>query len=285
MNSGKLQRQSPIFGDKGHAFLALIIIAAMLGVMYVPVFVVFFFSVFAYFVYKSLAGNNRNLTREIFEFYLAAHEMLRDDERRWFGFEIREAIGRGESIIERMSSAPPLLRFAVGALYTKIGEHKSAISYLGPVMEQSSGDELNIVYPTAELRDYVRVLRKIERSPAEAPLTSSAVRSLERIRRFRGPILLEESRKAFATYEPKPIESADRIADNLLRQSASESHLAGDEPPPGVTVEMLKADQVSPAAVKKNGNEAEPAADDKRFGSRKPITEVLHDIYDNQSAR
>ncbi|MER3430594.1 MAG: hypothetical protein C4324_06030 [Blastocatellia bacterium] len=285
MKPGQLQRQGSIFGDKGHAFLAAIIIAAMLGVMYVPIFVVFFFSVFAFFVYKSLAGNNRNLTHEIFEFYLTANEMLRDDERRWFGFEIRDAIGRGESIVERMSTAPPLLRFAIGALYNKIGEHKSAISYLASAVEQSSGDELKIVYPTSELRDYVRVLRKIERSPAEAPLTSASVRSLERIRRFRGAVLLEESRKAFATYEPKPIEDSDRIADKLLQQSAVESRLMGEEPPPVVTVEVLKTDVRSAESGVKNCSAVEPSADEKPFGSRKPITEVLHDIYDSQASR
>lgn len=287
MNSGQIQKVKPHFGEKGHVFLAVIIIAGMIGVMYVPVFVVFFFGIFAYFAYKSITGGSRSLTREIFEFYLTAHEILRDDDRRWFGFEIREAIGRGEMIIERMPAAPPLLRFTIGALYNKIGEHKSALSYLAPSIEQASGNELNIVYPTAELRDYVRVLRKIERSPAEAPLTSAAVRALERIRRFRGPTLLEESRNAFANYEPRPLTEANRDTERGERLGFADTESeSGVLVPNDSRTAVLQSDAESKSGVRvKAQNMAESSADDSRFISRKPISEVLHDIYDNQVSR
>jgi len=286
MNSGQLKLRKPTFGDKGHAFLALIIIAGMLGVMYVPVFVVFFFGIFAYFVYKSVSDSTRSLTREIFEFYLTANEMLRDDERRWFGFEIREAIGRGESIIERMPAAPPLLRFAIGALYNKIGEHKSAISYLAPALEQSSGNEINIVYPTSELRDYVRVLRKIERSPAEAPLTSAAVRALERTRRFRGSVLLEESRKAFANYEPKPLTASDSTLRPLSEGFSGESEALNTKlPSQDLTLDAAQnnSGMINPRSV--NPETSDQQQFDSRYNARKSISEVLHDIYDNQVSR
>ena len=65
------------------------------------------------------ASGSRNETREIFEFYLSANEILRDDERRWYGFEIKEAVHRGESILQRMSGAPPLLHFALGGFTIK----------------------------------------------------------------------------------------------------------------------------------------------------------------------
>ena len=47
------------------------------------------------------------------------------------------------------------------------------------------------------------MLRKIERTPAEAPLTSSAVRSLERARKNKGKLLLEHSRSQLKSGPPQ----------------------------------------------------------------------------------
>ena len=63
-------------------------------------------------------------------------------------------------------------------------------------MENENADESTYIYPSPELRNYVKILRKIEREPAEAPQTSAAIRALERARRNRGKALLEESRAA-----------------------------------------------------------------------------------------
>src|SRR6478672_2505321 len=195
MNDNKLQKRQPSgVVEKGQYALAFVVVAAMLVVAGFPAFVVFFFGIFAYFLWKIFTSGSRSETRDIFEFYLAANEMLRDDDRRWYGFEIREVISRGVRIVQSMSAAPPLVYFTLGALFNKIGEHKDAVANLKNALESEHADEMKFVFPSPELRNYVKVLRKIEREPAEAPMTSAAVRSLERARRLRGKSLLEESR-------------------------------------------------------------------------------------------
>jgi hypothetical protein len=38
----------------------------------------------------------------IFDFYIAADAILREEERRWYGFEIAEVIEHGESLLDIM---------------------------------------------------------------------------------------------------------------------------------------------------------------------------------------
>ena len=179
MSDNKLQKTLPsAIKEKGQYFLAFGVIASMLLVAGFPTFVVFFFIIFAYFLFKIFAAGSRNETRDIFEFYLSANEILRDDERKWYGFEIHEVVNRGERILQMMTGTPPLVYFTLGALYNKIGDHAAAVHHLSHVLENESSDEAAYVYPSPELRNYVRVLRKIEREPAEAPMTSAAVRHL-----------------------------------------------------------------------------------------------------------
>ncbi len=258
----------------------------MLLVAGFPVFVIFFFGIFAYFIFRIFASGSKNETRDIFEFYLAANEILRDDGRNWFGFEVREAISRGESIVHRMTAAPPLVHFALGALYNKAGDHQSAINSLTQVVEGDNGNEASYVYPTAELRNYVKVLRKIEREPAEAPLTSASIRALERARRLRGRAILEQSRAAY-------VESSNRAAASPTPQLPENGRRSVTHQPE--IVEVADSD-ISPADRQNNGSQPHASGDgehrlrerkesskkEKRdpFVDRKPITEVLHDIYD-----
>ena len=142
MSDNKLERRQPgALKEKGQYALAFVVVAAMLIVTNIPVFVIFFFGIFAYFVVKMFSTSSGNETREIFEFYLAANDILRDDDRRWYGFEIKEAIDRGEAILQRMSAAPPLVRFTLGALYNKFGDHKAAVNHLSQVVENPHADE------------------------------------------------------------------------------------------------------------------------------------------------
>lgn len=282
MSENSLQKRVPAaIKEKGQYVIAFGIIASMLVVAQVPVFVIFFFAVFAYLVVKVLGSNSRSETREIFEFYLSANEILRDNERRWYGFEINETIQRGENIIARMSAAPPLVRFAVGALYNRVGEHKSAVKYLSEVLERPAGDELSFVFPTPELRSYVKVLRKIEREPTDAPLTSAAIRALERARRVRGSTLLEESRVRFANAVPRPPEVMElsEATENKEMDATplvySEADAIEGVPPhsPDSVVKDVRA-----IAEGRRKSKKEDAKDP--FSDRKPISEVLHDIYD-----
>lgn len=269
MSDNQLQKRVPsALKERGQYLLAFTVVGSMLLVAGFPVFVIFFFGIFAYFLLRMFASGSRSETREIFEFYLTANEILRDDERRWYGFEINEAIKRGEEIVQRMSNAPPLVHFALGALQNKSGNYKAAITNLAYIVENSSSSEASYAYPSPELRSYVKVLRKIEREPAEAPLTSSAVRALERARKIRAKTLLEESRQKFAAI-PITVEPAQRLESASFSEDHAEH--ASDR-----TENEKPAQQAngSPASKKSKHDNADPFAD------RKSISEVLHDIYD-----
>ena len=251
----------------------------MLLVAGFPVFVIFFFGIFAYFLLRMFSSGPRSETREIFEFYLTANEVLRDDERRWYGFEIREAIRRGEQIVQRMSGAPPLVHFALGALQNKAGDHKAAISNLAYVVENGNSDEAAFVNPSPELRSYVKVLRKIEREPADAPLTSAAVRALERARKLRAKTLLEESRVKFSTVtpsvEPDRVLEAPRAVNASYQPNGDASNGKPDPQPVSITVDLPK----EPASPERQTKKA-PKEKPDPYADRKSISEVLHDIYD-----
>jgi len=284
------KRMPSTMKEKGQYILAFGVIASMLVVTNFPVLVIFFFAVFAYLLLKMFSVAGRSETRDIFEFYLTANEILRDDDRRWFGFEIQEAIARGESISHRMNGTPPLVGFALGALYHKIGNHKMAVTCLSRVLESGASDEKAFLNPSPELRSYVRVLRKIEREPGDAPLTSAAVRALERGRKLRAKALLEESRaevEKIAQAAPpevapspqpqlKPVQSITEPA-----ATNGHSHDAHDQVEERKSVtddsHVVTAESREKNVERKRGA---PKTKEEQFSNRKPITEVLHDIYD-----
>lgn len=286
-NSGGLK-------EKGQYVLAFGVIAAMLLVAQFPLFVVIFFGIFAYFLWKMFSMPSRHETREIFEFYLAANDVLRDDERRWFGFEMQEIIKRGENILKNVQGAPPLVYFTLGALYHKIGDHKSAENHLAYIVENEKSDESNYAYPSPELRNYVKMLRKIEREPAEAPLTSTALRALERARRNRGKALLEESRRILeeenrrieaVTFEREKqrAEFAEKNKETVLLNSitneTAEKHSNGMDYH-SETIYPVSFQNAGQSDAKETKEEKERKKEERRFANRKPISEVLHDIYD-----
>jgi len=270
--------------------MAFGLIATMLFVAGFPMFVIFFFGIFAYFLWKTFSSPSRNGTREIFEFYLSANEILRDDERRWFGFELQEVINRGERLLQLMNGAPPLVYFSLGALYHKIGDYKSAVNHLAYIVENENADEQTYVYPSPELRSYVKILRKIEREPAEAPQTSAAIRALERARRNRGKAILENSRAELQLLNGKKHQA-------MIEQKKQIEKLAeintGTTAPKSIVDEPLKQPEQngnSPVDLnhfqtangennrkEKNGN-----SNDDPFANRQSISEVLHDIYDKK---
>ncbi len=286
MNDNKIEKRFPeSIKEKGQYFLAFGVVASMLLVANFPFFVVIFFGIFAFFLMRMFSAGSRNETRDIFEFYLSANEILRDDERKWFGFEIKDAILRGEGILHRMSGAPPLVYFTLGALYNKAGDHHAAVSNLAHVVENDAADELTYAFPSPELRTYVKVLRKIERDPADAPLTSAAVRALERARKLRGKTLLEQSRlKATKLDMPKlngsaggeitEIDYSDQTFERPERRS--------------ITDEVVQVQLENGRPFADSANLITRPTEKKRvkskkedpFANRKPITEVLHDIYD-----
>jgi len=277
MSDDKLQKRVSVnIKDKAQYLIALGVIISMLWVVNFPPYVIFFFGIFIYFSIKLFTNRPNSDARDIFEFYLSSNEILRDDERRWFGFEISEIISRGERILDRMPGAPPLLHFSVGALYNKIGDHMSAIQHLALAVENEQADESKTLKPTPELRNYVRILRKIERDPAEAPLTSGAVRALERARRNRGKILLAESREL-----AHKLPSAEQLTD----RSENDARVIGSivEATPNVfDIDSAKAKTVKTHEKTRRTYRSKADAEE-RFANRQPITDVLHDIYDRNS--
>lgn len=280
MSDTQLQkRDRGTIKEKGQYLIAFGVVASMLIVAGFPLFVIFFFGIFAYFLLRMFSSGSRSETREIFEFYLTANEMLRDDERRWYGFELHEAIRRGEDIVRRMKSAPPLVHFSLGALQNKVGNHKAAITNLTYVVENTASDERAFISASTELQSYVRVLRKIEREPTEAPLTSAAVRALERSRRLRAKALLEESREQFAAI-PVVVEAPIALEPAERNGYAYES---GNVPVSGQSYSVVDE---TPAEGDKSRNGRDSQTQKTRqakpdpFVDRQSISEVLHDIYD-----
>ncbi|MGI9108162.1 MAG: hypothetical protein ACR2G4_18190 [Pyrinomonadaceae bacterium] len=248
--------------DVGQKLVALLVILAMLALMGIPLTVIFFFATVIYFVWRAVDRSEQHETRRIFDFYLAANEILREDERRWFGFEITEVINQGESVLHSMSDAPPLVYFALGALYHRVGDHEEAMVHLAHVVETESGDERHRTAPSPELRRYVSVLRRLEREPADGPQTITAIRSLERARRTRAEAMLTASRKLNATPAP-PLAAATSVEhDSFPSANASVSSDALFRLP-------LAANSHTPAPL------APPPMPP-------PISEVLRDLYEEE---
>ncbi|HRH40354.1 MAG TPA: hypothetical protein PKY82_01825 [Pyrinomonadaceae bacterium] len=295
--NNKLQKKLPdSLKEKTQYVLAFGVIATMLLVTGFPSFVIAFFGIFAYFVWKTFLSPSTNGVRDVFEFYLTANEILRDDDRRWFGFEIQEVITSGELILQRMSGAPPLVYFTLGALYHRIGNYKAAVNHLTYILENSASDEAQYVYATPELKEYVKVLRKIEREPTEAPQTSAAIRALERTRRNRGQVILEESKKALEVLEQKKLatnlkkEIGNGVENGLIAHLANERqdsaheqnhHHETEKTEPKysfsgfATMVNEKVDDLT-----QNNNPKPKKKEPKPPQNRKTISEVLHDIYD-----
>jgi hypothetical protein len=217
--------------EAAQRLLAIIVIMAMLGVMGIPFSVIIFFATVTFFIWRAVQHTEHQETGRIFEFYIAANDVLRDEERHWFGFEISEVIERGEHILRSMTDPPPLVYFSLGALYHKAGDHEAASEHLSYIVENDLSDERHRLAPSAELRRYVHILRKLEREPAVAPQTMAAIRSLDRARHNRAAFMLAESRErlnlvtalnpagdASATSRQSPADAAAQ-ADSQRRRS------------------------------------------------------------------
>jgi hypothetical protein len=289
--SNQLQKKnSTAVKEKTQYGLTFGVIATMLFVAGFPMIVIFFFGVFAYFLWKTFSQPSQQGIKKVFEFYLAANEILRNDERRWFGFEVQEVISKGERILQVMQGAPPLVYFTLGALYNKIENHEAAVNHLSYVVENENSEEGTYVHPSNDLREYVNMLRKIERDPKNTPQTAAAIRSLERARKNRGPVLLEESRKKFD--ETKAIETTPER--NQLFQAKNKSVDQTKEQANDENLIKSLVEETSQKSGEYQSNNRQTVRrknppkskssgitnEDDLFAKRKPITEVLHDIYD-----
>jgi nitrogen fixation-related uncharacterized protein len=244
--------------DWGQKLVAILVVLAMLALMGIPLTVLVFFSVVVFFVWRAVDRSEQHETRRIFEFYLSAHEILRDDDRQWYGFEINEAVGQGEAVLHGMRDAPPLVYFALGALYQRAGDHDAAAEHLAYVVENESAAETQRNDPSPELRRYVSVLRRLEREPADGPQTIAAVRSLERLRRARAAAMLAESRARLGVARPPQIQQPDAARERLT-------------PPTPFDFGASRLPHAAPAGAQ-SAPPIQPA----------PIAEVLRDLYEEE---
>jgi hypothetical protein len=150
-----------------------------------------------------------------------------------------------------MPDPPPLIRFALGALYNSIGDHNATVEQLGFAAEEEILKESSHVSPSRQLRRYVERLRRIERAPRRSAKISAAIASLERMQRDEAAPLLAESqqqlKRIVETYESEISEqlSAPRTQRAI---SASRSLDSISAPPPisEVLREIYQEEQKTP---------------------------------------
>ena len=230
--------------------VAIIIIVAMLyGVGLSPVFMVFVIGVVFIVWLFSLRAQAREVER-MFDFYIAADAVLREEERRWYGFEIAEVIQHGESLLEIMPDPPPLSYYALGALYQRLGNHEATVEYLSHLTEGDVCDETRRTAPSPQLRRYVAMLRRIEYQPSFAPQTLAAIRSLERARQRNATKMLFESRGL--------IESQRRV--------------------------VKEEKQVAPTSAVRDEVTFSPSLPLSEISAPPPISKVLHDVYQDETS-
>jgi hypothetical protein len=226
--------------------IAVIVIVAMLDAVGLsPVFMVFVTGV-AFVVWLFARRAQAREVERIFEFYVAADAILREEERGWYGFEIAEVIEHGENLLEVMPDPPPLNYYALAALYNRIGNNHATVEYLSRLTEDEDFDETHRVSPSPQLRRYVMMLRRIEYHPSSAPQTLAAIRSLERARQRNAEKMLMESRKAAASE---------------MSQAKRENH------PAKVHEEPVFA----------------PSRPLSSISAPPPISKVLHDVYQDET--
>lgn len=137
----------------------------------------------------------RRKTEVIFDFYVAANEVLSDADRRRYHFEVSDVIHTGEDILGFLPDPPPLCSFTLGALHNVIGDHNAVVEHLGIAAEEQLLKENSDVAPSRQLRRYVKRLRQIERAPHRWPRLAAAIGNLERMHHERAARMFAESQQ------------------------------------------------------------------------------------------
>ena len=214
--------------------ITVVVILAILQVVGVsPILMLWITGVIFVVWAVSRRAQNKQI-EQIFNFYVSADAILRDDERQWYGFEVVEVIDDGERVFGFMSDCPALHLFALGALYHRIGKYDASAEYLSRVLEDELYDERQNTMPSTQLRRYVTMLRRLETNPALAPQTLAAVRSLERMRRRQAARLLQESRA-----EQRPVKEEIRIEPETPKVVATSYPASGVVAAPPPIAEVL----------------------------------------------
>lgn len=270
--------------DKAQYLLTASVAGVLLLFVGMPFYVILFLGAFSYFLFKIFSSEIRGEARHIFDFYLRAAEILRMDSRRWYGFEMQETISLGERLMQQQP-APQLVQFALGALYQKIGDNASAAAHLEAVVGPNAINESQIVSPSQNLREYVQLLRKIEREPAEAPQISAALRSLERLRKIRGSEMLAACRSSLSDNSSGQVltEAGDHSRATSFLSDSDNCVTDADQIGPSHSMPSFFSSETTPTghAGRDAGNstQSHPSG---YHSDRKSISEVLQDIYDDK---
>lgn len=223
--------------------LAVILITAMLSVAGVAPVAIACVLVAGVLIFIAVRRSARRETEIIFAFYAAADEVLRDNDGRRYRFEVSEVIHAGEQVVASMPDPPPLASFALGALYSLIGDHNAVVEHLGIAAEEELMKDSTHASPSRRLRRYVRRLRQIQRAPERWPKLHAAIASLERMHQERGARLLAESQQHLK-----------RLVEAYQSEVAEQS--SARQPVTNFTGQSLRAIKAPP-----------------------PISEVLTDVY------
>jgi hypothetical protein len=227
--------------------IAVVIIVALLDAVGVPPVIMMMVTGAVLVVWLFARHTQSREVEKLFDFYVAADAILREEERRWYAFEISEVISEGERSLEAIADPPPLHLFVLASLHYRLGEHKAAVEYLSRVVEDERYDELHRAVPSPQLRRYVSMLRRIEDEPSIAPQALAAVRNLERARKKHARELLLESRE----------------------------RLEGDQQLEQMAAAIIEAKTSEAAKEQQSGLQP--------LSAPPPISEVLHNVYDEQS--
>lgn len=215
--------------------VAVVVIIALLTVVGIPLVLIFITGTATTILLLIADRSRQREVEKVFLFYVAADAILREEDRRWYGFEIAETIEKGEELLDRMPDSPPLQLFTLGALHFKLGNHSAAAEYLARVTEDESVDEKQRRTASPQLRRYVKLLRRIEAEPAIAPQTLGAIRNLERMRAKRAGQMLVTSRNS-ADVELPAASFAPTLPLSAITTPPSISevlhHVYDDEPEP-----------------------------------------------------
>ena len=227
--------------------IAVVIIVALLDAVGVPPVIMMMVTGAVMVVWLFARHAQSREVERLFDFYIAADSILREEDRRWYAFEISEVIAEGERTLDSMADPPPLHLFVLGSLYHRLGDYKAAVEYFSRLVDDESTDELQRANPSPQLRRYVSTLRRIEDEPSLAPQSLAAVRNLERARRKYARDLLLESRDRLAG--DKQIEEPLTAQIDTTPKAAEQAH----------------------------------HAESTHLSAPPPISEVLHNVYDDQS--
>jgi hypothetical protein len=207
--------------------IAVVLIVALLDLVGVaPSLILFLTAVVAVIWFIVRRSQNREL-RGVFQFYLAADSILRDEDRRWFAFEVVDVIDQGEEALAVIPDPPPLHLYALGALYHKIGNHEASAEYLSRAEQKDFAEEYRVA-PSPQLRRYVSMLRELEQDPSISPLLLGAVRNLERNRGRGAARMLMESRSSLESDRV----SSQKVDSQKARNEKSEHRGSAGAPPP-----------------------------------------------------